>query len=216
MRVNIVTVCDGFGGCTLKKSDPRGRMDITTWSGALPNLDFLDITFLVGLGVGSCLIWIIIDLKILVSSLMLFESSPFTSISLHRLRTTFKVMNFSSTQQTIPLPTIEEIKNNLSVPKNCALFYSGPGSYAYKARQWAKRKEGGHMVLFQLWKNLRYPSLWQNDADLSEEFFALASRAMAELASGTVHVMLPSDTQGTNWWRGKVWDLYEWPHLTRM
>lgn len=70
------------------------------------------------------------------------------------------------------------------------------------------------MVLSQLWKDKSYPSLWQNNEDLSEEFFALASRAMAELASGTVHVMLPSDTQGTNWWRGTVWDLYKWPHLS--
>ena len=92
--------------------------------------------------------------------------------------TTFKMMNFSATQQKIPLPTIEEIKNNLSFSKNCALVCSGPGSYAYKARQWAKRKEAGHMVLSQLWKDKSYPSLWQNNEDLSEEFFALASRAV--------------------------------------
>lgn len=123
-------------------------------------------------------------------------------------------MNFSFTQQTIPLPMIEEIKINPNSLKNGSLFYSGPGSYANKDRQWAKRKKAGQMVLAQLWKHKNYPNTWQNDEIISGEFFALASPAMADLASGIVHVMLPSDTQGTNWLRGTVWDLYEWPHLS--
>lgn len=128
--------------------------------------------------------------------------------------TTFNMMNSTFTHQTVPLPTVEGIKINLKPLKDCYLFYSGPGCYARKARQWAKWKKAGHMVLAQLWKNEEYPNTWQNDEFFSREFFALASRAMAELASGTVYVVLPSDTQGTNWLRGTVWDLYEWPHLS--
>lgn len=40
------------------------------------------------------------------------------SFNLTDLSGTFKMMNFSSSQQIIPLLTIEDIKNNLSFPKN--------------------------------------------------------------------------------------------------
>lgn len=48
------------------------------------------------------------------------------------------MMNFSFTQQTIPLLTIEEIKINPNSLKNGFLFYFGLRSYI---KQWAKRKK---------------------------------------------------------------------------
>lgn len=97
--------------------------------------------------------------------------------------------------------------------KDRALFYSGPGGYANKARGWARKKNNGYKILSLLWTDSRYPDAWQKDIDASEEFFNLASRAMAELSSGIIYIMLPSDTHGTDWWHESVWKLYEWPNL---
>lgn len=93
------------------------------------------------------------------------------------------------------------------MPKDRALFYSGPGRYPNKAREWARKKNNGYKILSLLWTDSRYPDVWQYDADASEEFFNLASRAMAELSSGISYIMLPSDTQGTDWWYESVWNL---------
>lgn len=69
------------------------------------------------------------------------------------------------------------------------------------------KKNNGNKILSLLWTDSRY------HADVSEEFFNLASRAMAELSSGIIYIMLPSDTQGTGWWYESLWNLYEWPSL---
>lgn len=37
--------------------------------------------------------------------------------------------------------------------------------------------------------------------------------SQAEESSGTVYVMLPSDTKGREWMAGTVWDVYEFPAL---
>ena len=115
---------------------------------------------------------------------------------------------------TPAVPDVEEIKKHLDVAKDISLFYSGPGGYAKIARDWAKSKNNQYKILGQLWKDARYPDPWQNDPDASEKFFNLASQALAGLSSGTVYVILPSDTKGKDWKVGTVWDKYEWPSLT--
>ena len=116
-------------------------------------------------------------------------------------------------RDTPPLPEVDEIKKHLDVAKDTSLFYSGPGSYAKKARDWAKNKKNGYKVLPQFWKDSKYPDPWQNDPDTSSDFFNRASQALAELSSGIVYTMLPSDTKGKDWKAGTVWDKYEWPNL---
>lgn len=112
-----------------------------------------------------------------------------------------------------PLPSIDEIKQQLSVGKDTSLFYSGPGGYNRKARDWAKKKKNGYKILAQNWKDASWQDKWQNDENASVKFFDLASTAMAELSAGIVYVMLPSDTKGTNWQSDTVWDRAEWPYL---
>ena len=116
-------------------------------------------------------------------------------------------------RETPPLPTIDEIKQQLSVAKDTSLFYSGPGGYAGKARTWAKNNNKAYKILAQNWKSGNWQDKWQNDEAVSAKFFNLASTAMAQLSAGTVYVMLPSDTKGTNWQSGTVWDSAEWPYL---
>lgn len=139
-------------------------------------------------------------------SLCVPTPTPLESISLD-------LVNDLYIRETPPVPSVEEIKKHLNVAKDRSLFYSGPGGYAKKARDWAKGKKNGYKVLVQLWKDSKYPDPWQNDEDTSTEFFNRASQAMAELSSGTVFVMLPSDTNGNDWKAGTVWDKYEWPNL---
>ena len=43
-----------------------------------------------------------------------------------------------ATKDDIPLPTVAECKDQLNVAKDTSLFYSGPGSYAGKAKAWIK------------------------------------------------------------------------------
>ncbi|KIN03105.1 hypothetical protein OIDMADRAFT_27565 [Oidiodendron maius Zn] len=52
---------------------------------------------------------------------------------------------------------------------------------------------------------------YKGDAGLL--FDTRASEAMAKLASGEVHVLLPSNTKGTEWAPGTVWDVNEYPNL---
>lgn len=115
-------------------------------------------------------------------------------------------MDFRPTQPTPPLLTIENIKQNLCVPKDRPFFLLWP---VHKAREWASSKKAGHKVLAQSWKDSSYPDTWQNNVVVFDKFFELASQAMAELSSGTVHVLLPSDMQGRDWWPTTVWNWYE-------
>ncbi|KAI9784926.1 MAG: hypothetical protein M1816_000562 [Peltula sp. TS41687] len=114
---------------------------------------------------------------------------------------------------TPPLPTLAECKQQLNVAKDNSLFYSGPGGFAKKAKKWATDNKPGYKILGQQWKDTKWQDQWQNDEDVSFKFFDLASQAMAELSTGTVYVMLPSDTSGTDWWKGTVWDRAEWPNI---
>lgn len=99
-------------------------------------------------------------------------------------------------RETPPLPTIDEIKQQLSVAKDTSLFYSGPGGYAGKARTWAKNNNKAYKILAQNWKSGNWQDKWQNDEAVSAKFFNLASTAMAQLSAGTVYVMLPSAPRG--------------------
>lgn len=49
--------------------------------------------------------------------------------------------------------------------------------------------------------------------DSSEIFFKLASQAMAELSSGVIYIMVPSNTQGTDWWYNSLWNLIKWSNI---
>lgn len=129
------------------------------------------------------------------------------------ISTFFDKINVISRRENPPLPSIKDIQDHLNVPKDVSLFYSGPGGYAKKARDWAKRSNSGYKILAQLWTDSKYQDKWQDDPDLSKQFFNLASQAMAELSSGIVYVMLPSKTKGTDWQKDTVWDKYEWPNL---
>ena len=125
----------------------------------------------------------------------------------------FDNINVISRRANLPLPSIQDIKDHLNVPKDVSLFYSGPGSYAKQALDWAKKNNSGYKILSQLWTDPNYQNKWQKDEDTSTKFFNLASQAMAELSSGIVYVMLPSDTKGTDWKKDTVWAEYEWPNL---
>lgn len=94
---------------------------------------------------------------------------------------------------------------------NKALFYSGPGGYAKKANDLAKKT--GRKLLKDFWIDSKYPDAWQNDIDASKQFFDNASAAMAQVSSGVVYVLLPSDTKGTKWNQDTVWAREEWPNL---
>lgn len=65
------------------------------------------------------------------------------------------IVNGLNIRDTPPVPSVEEIKKHLSVAKDTCLFYSGPGGYGKKARDWAKGKKNGYKVLSQLWTDSR-------------------------------------------------------------
>ena len=110
-----------------------------------------------------------------------------------------------------PLVTVIMLKTG----KDTYLFYSGPGGYTAKAAIWRnKLANRQYRILSMLWKDeyKDYPDTFKGkDKTL---FDRRASQAMAENAEGVVYVMLPDDTQGTNWLTGTVWDKYEWPNLS--
>ena len=114
-----------------------------------------------------------------------------------------------------PLPTVDECKAQLNLAKDTSLFYAGPNGYAKKAREWIKADQSrkNYQIMGQKWKDSSWQNQWQKDPDISKKFFDICSQAMAEGSSGTVYVMLPSDTKGKDWHKGTVWDEYEWPHL---
>ena len=117
-----------------------------------------------------------------------------------------------------PIPTLEQIKQQLNVPPGESLFYScdknNLGS-CKQAKEWAKKNHPSLKVLTQLWVNRRYPDTWQADPHVSKNFWDVASQAMAEKSSGTVYVVLGpwKSSDGKDWWAGSVWARKEWPAL---
>ncbi|KAK8062484.1 hypothetical protein PG997_014581 [Apiospora hydei] len=116
-------------------------------------------------------------------------------------------------RDTPPLPTVDECKDQLK--DGDTLFYSGPSGYASKARQAIKSRDylEGYEILAQKWKDSNWQNQWQNDEQASKDFFNICSQALAEKAEGTAYVMLPSDTEGTDFHPNTVWTDFEWPHI---
>jgi cell division septation protein DedD len=112
------------------------------------------------------------------------------------------------------IPTVAEIKKQLKPTKNNCVFYSGPGGYSAKAQQWANKKKNGYRTLSALWLDQDWRDPYVKTPTNAEIFNGRASEAMARSCSGTVYVMLPTDTKGLNWRKGTVWDKDEYPNLS--
>ncbi|KAI9035079.1 uncharacterized protein KD926_004644 [Aspergillus affinis] len=116
------------------------------------------------------------------------------------------------------VPSIARIKEELKnkTVKDSCLFYSGPQGYSYssKATQWRNKPENRQYRLLNMnWKIPEWTDQWKDDEDI-KVLDKRASQAMAELCAGEVVVILPSNTKGTVWHKGTVWDKYEWPNLS--
>ena len=111
------------------------------------------------------------------------------------------------------LPSIGKIKDQIKDRKDGYLFYSGPGAYGKKAREWSKRNGGYYKILSQLWKDSSWPDQYRENGPMSTQFDHLSSRAMAEKAEGKVHVLLPSVNSSLEWSDETIWAKYEWPKL---
>ncbi|KAK1139413.1 hypothetical protein N8T08_000776 [Aspergillus melleus] len=114
------------------------------------------------------------------------------------------------------VPSIARIKEEIKdkTGKDSCLFYSGPDGYIAKAAQWRNNPESRrrYRILAMNWRKLN----WDDQFEGADRIVVdrRASQAMAELCVGEVVVMLPSNTKGTNWKKGTVWDKYEWPNLS--
>jgi hypothetical protein len=116
-------------------------------------------------------------------------------------------------QRRAPVPTVDEMEKHIRVPKDKALFYSGDtGSLMNDAYTYAQKH--GLKVITELFQET-WAAPWEksSDAKVVAEFWDNISGAMAKASSGTVHVLLPTTTTGTNWKSGTVWDRIEWPLL---
>lgn len=115
-----------------------------------------------------------------------------------------------------PEPDLAEVKKHLThVTENNYLLYSGgegQGSFAKKAKDWRDSKSNGYKILSEMWDNSRWADKW---AEKMENLFELASEGMAQLSSGKVYVMLPSDTKGTAWVEKSHWNRFGWPALQK-
>lgn len=115
-----------------------------------------------------------------------------------------------------PEPDLAEVKRHLTgVAKDNSLFYSGKpggGSFAKKSMDWRDSKKNGYKILVEMWDDEKWANKWGGKM---EKFFDLASKGMAELSSGKVYVMLPSDSKGTEWPKGSYWNDFEWPALQK-
>jgi len=108
------------------------------------------------------------------------------------------------------------MKAHFNVSPNKVMFYSGPGGYFAKARAMGASM-GGLKILKDWWKDKRFPDLYHANlpAAKMKKFWDNASVALAELSSGTVYVLLPANTVGTNFFPGTVWQRLEWNTLQK-
>ncbi|KAF5376869.1 hypothetical protein D9615_007262 [Tricholomella constricta] len=112
-------------------------------------------------------------------------------------------------------PSVQELKKHLSVSPSKVLFYSGPGGYIDRAR--ARAAKMGLKILEDSWKVKTYPDTFQASLSPAEmsKFWDNASQALAELSSGTIYVLVPEDTVGTNFFSKAIWARIEWPSLQK-
>ncbi|KJA14179.1 hypothetical protein HYPSUDRAFT_220610 [Hypholoma sublateritium FD-334 SS-4] len=127
---------------------------------------------------------------------------------------------FALVDKPPPLPTLEDVENQLNVPAGESLFYScdneDPAQGTCKqAKEWAKENHPDLKVLSQLWINSSYPDPWQTDEQISTKFWDIASKAMAVKSSGTVYVVLPpwESADGKDWYDSSYWARIEWTEL---
>ncbi|KNZ77236.1 hypothetical protein J132_06231 [Termitomyces sp. J132] len=118
-------------------------------------------------------------------------------------------------------PNVEQMKGHLKVEPDKSFFYSGKGGFAKAARTRAKGM--GRTILRDAWwdhqKNIQSTS-WQDEQvknlspDEADKFFDNASKAHAEMSSGTVYVLLPPDmVEPKKFHPTSVWARIEWPAL---
>ncbi|KAH8432113.1 uncharacterized protein LDX57_009759 [Aspergillus melleus] len=113
------------------------------------------------------------------------------------------------------IPSIARIKEEIrdKIVRDSCLFYAGPGGYTAKAAQWRNKPENRrYRILSMNWRDPKWPDQFKGaDREVVDK---RVSQAMAELCTGDVVVMLPSNTKGTHWKEGTVWDKYEWPNFS--
>jgi len=128
----------------------------------------------------------------------------------------------SSIVRRMPIPTVEEMKAHLKVSPGKVLLYSGPGGYLTKAREYIEReaRRGGGVkglkVLENSWKDPKFPAKFTG-GDMKQllPFWENASKAFAEMASGTVYILVPENIVGANFFPNTILARIEWPTLLK-
>jgi hypothetical protein len=125
--------------------------------------------------------------------------------------------------KTLAIPSIADIKPHLRVLPNTSLFYSriavGAPSYKPVAKAWRDDNNPGLYVLEESWDTAQSWTKFYGhtgSASVLEKgiFWARACKALAELASGRVFVVLGPDIIAPDWGDSDTaWAKYEWPAL---
>ncbi|GLB40962.1 hypothetical protein LshimejAT787_0901770 [Lyophyllum shimeji] len=102
--------------------------------------------------------------------------------------------------QPLGVPTAQALKQQLRVQPGKVLLYAGPGGYIGQANEYIKKQEATPGAEHPT----QMPAFWDN-----------ASKALAEMASGTVYVLVPKNTAGSNFHKGTILNRIEWPALLR-
>jgi hypothetical protein len=119
-----------------------------------------------------------------------------------------------------PPPSEAEVSSHLkSIERDTCLFYSRVGSEDdIKRRRDDRDYLRGYEILKERWTDQNWPieakdRMPPGQPGKNRKFIEIASRVLARGCSGTVYVLLPADTSGTNWETDTVWHQHEWPHL---
>lgn len=129
----------------------------------------------------------------------------------------------TSPSRTFAIPSIANIKQHLKVLPNTSLFYSriavGAPSYKLVAKAWRDNHNKNLYVLEESWATTQSWTQfygYTGGASIFEKdiFWARACRALAELASGRVFVVLGPGIIAPDWGDfDTAWAKYEWPAL---